>query len=140
MHPFEDTVIQYLKTMGVVITQQFVDIPGTNPTVRYIGINHMNVNMGIMLDGAFIYPYLLVGYLPKQSVAPLFRRLLNLNGRMGGPFFSVGDDNSIALIIMRQQEGLDLAEIKWMLDQMGAMYWQNGPGLVQEFQIPPQPM
>lgn len=134
----EATINQYLKTMGVVITQPFADLPGTNPVARFTLITHLNIITVIILDDLMIHLTITVGYLPKQNIAPLFRRLLNLNDTMSGPFFSVGDD-VLSLQIRRQQESLDLTEFKWMLDQMGGMYQQNAVGLIQEFQLPQQP-
>lgn len=141
MHAFEDTINQYLNTSGVVIIQPFTDIPGTNPVLRFISITHMNLNMAIGLDGLYVHTMLGLGNLPKQHVAPLLRRLLVLNGSMGGPYFNVDDNtNSLALTLTRQQEGLDLSEFKWMLDQVSSNYWQYAAGLIQEFQIPQQPV
>jgi hypothetical protein len=139
MHAFEDTINQYLNAIGIVIIRPFADLPETNPVVRFAVITHLNIITTIILDDQMVHLTNTVGYLPKQNIAPLFRRLLNLNSTMSGPFFSVGDD-VLSLQIRRQQEGLDLIEFKWMLDQTGTMYWQFAAGLVQEFQIPQQPV
>lgn len=132
----EDTVNQFLKSMGFSV--QLTPLEGF-PSVKFAVISHMGLNMVIFLDGPFIYPVVNLGYIPKANVAPLFRRMLTLNGQMGGPCFFVRDDNSIALQVARQVEGIDLVEFRLMMDSLGTNYWQHAQHLIQEFQIPAQP-
>lgn len=140
MDAIEDTINQYLKTLGVTINQPFNDVQGSNPVIRLTQINYMNIKMGIVVYGQIISPIILLGWLPKQNIAPLYRRLLNLNGVMGGSFFYIDVTGGITLALMRSPEGLDVSEFKWMLDQLGGMYWQHAATLVQEFQILLQPV
>jgi hypothetical protein len=132
----EENINQYLKSMG--FSTSLAPAEGM-PNVRFAVVSHMGVNMAIVLDGPFVYPTVNLGYVPKMNVAPLLRRMLNLNAVMGGPQFFVREDDSIGMQVARQVEGLDFVEFKSMLDSLGAAYWQNGAGLVQQFQIPAQP-
>lgn len=141
MYPFEETVNQYLQKMNITIAKPFSDVPGTNPVHRFTLIKHLNLNIGIaIISDQYIYPFASLGYVPKQNIAPLLRRLLNLNSKMGGPYFYIDDAGGIQLSIMRKQEGLDYSEFKWMLDQLGGMFWQFAAGIIQEFQLPQQSM
>ena len=83
------------------------------------------------------------GYVPKGTVAPLLRRLLELNSSfVYGTFLCIAsgaEDPQIQVRLARPIEGIDSAQFKALLDKLVAAYWQNAMPLVPEFQIPDKP-
>jgi hypothetical protein len=109
-----------------------------SPGWSHARLNHAGLAIELYLDqDQWIAIEIPIGYLPKANVAPLFRRLLVLSTVMGGVFFCIGDnDNIVRLKITRGIDGLEVIELRWMLDQLSSRYFQYAPTLVQEFQLP----
>jgi hypothetical protein len=139
MATHEEKVHEFLKAMGYVV--QLMNYPPNPPALKNALINHMGVPVSVFKDREiFVWVAVSIGFVPKVNVAPFFRRLLEMQATMGGPYFSINPDNSIGFQVCRQLEGLDLVEFRSMLDSLGSMYWQRVAQLVQEFQLPQQPL
>lgn len=138
MSTHEEKINEFLKSMG--FSSQLVHTPPNPAELIGATVNHMGVPITVWKDReVFVMAYIHFGFVPKVSVAPFFRRLLELQGDMGGYYFSITRlEGGLLLQYARQLEGLDFIEFKTMLDGLGGHYWQRVVPLVQEFQIPQQ--
>ena len=133
----EVKIVEFLRTMGYTV--QLLADTGT-ADLKYADIVHMGVNIRILKDREiFVAAQAGLGFVPKQNVAPFFRRLLELHSVMGGPYFAIGSNNWLNFNMCRQLDGLELVEFRVMLDTLATNYWQRVAGLIQEFQVPQQP-
>lgn len=135
-----ENISQYLKSLG--LNSLLEDVPGVNDFKRVV-INYVGVNMTVDLHLAGIPSlnmYLFFAYIPKINIAPVFRKLLNLNNLLFAKLFIDENINAIGMKFQRPLEGLDFVEFKWMLDSLGAAFHQHAIPLVNEFQLPQQPV
>jgi hypothetical protein len=139
MATFEERINEFLKSMGfpsVGLTSN----PPDPPQLKTVTVNHMGCPVHISDDNEyFLVMIIAFAYLPRVNVAPFFRRLLELQGLMGGPCFTFQPDGLLKLQMCRQLEGLDFVEFKVMLDHLVGTYYQRVMPLVNEFQLPTQP-
>jgi hypothetical protein len=134
----EEKVAQFLKSLAVTATP-FRDLPGV-PGVRGVIGTHMGLQVDIQVhQDNLLIAQLIIGYVPKANVAPLYRRLLALNTIFVGVYFCIFDNNTIVLRTSRNLEGLDLFEFKLLLDGLCSNYFQHVMSVVQTFQVPSQP-
>jgi hypothetical protein len=70
--------------------------------------------------------------LPQDNFLPLYRRLLELNATSVGVYFAVRN-NLVMLLSTRELEGIDLSELKTMVDEVRHFsdYWDDI--LMEEF-------
>ncbi len=131
----EEQLTDFLKSCGYAV--QFADVAGFSD-IRFARVDHMGITLGV----ALIKDEVLVvetgfAYVPRQNVAPLFRRLLAHNRSMTVVKFALREqDGSLSLKADRPIAGLDASELKAILDHVGTYYWRHIPGLVEEFQLP----
>ena len=111
---------------------------GSNPPMDGANVNHMGVNVLVLVDQAYVTAISDVGYLPQAGLAALFRRLLALNLMMN-PKIGIVENNVIRMTLMLPFDGLSQTQFRWMLDALGSAYWQFVAPLIQEFQLPTQP-
>ena len=139
MATHEDKVNDFIKQIGA--TTELAVQPGDPPTVKVAQVDHMGLRIQVGVDNEALLTFdVAFGYVPKTNIAPLFRRLLALNGTIAHVAFGLFEkQNILKLQTSRSLEGLDFVEFKSLLDAVGQIYWQYVPGLIQEFQLPQQP-
>lgn len=135
----EEKVTQFLKSLAIPAAP-FHDLPGV-PGVRGTLGTHMGLQVDVQVhQDRLLIAQLIIGYVPKTNVAPLYRRLLTLNALFIGVYFCIFDNkNTIVLRTSRNLEGLDLTEFKLLLDGLCSNYFQHVMNMAQTFQIPSQP-
>jgi hypothetical protein len=150
MYSAEQKINEYLETMGLSLSEQWQDLPSPAPGVSMKSGNviHMGVTLQLIVEvGTNPPPYEFlsiacgVSFVPRTNVAPLFRTLLSRSASMGGAFFYLDEgSNSIWYKSARYLPGLDLAEFKQMMDHMATLYWPIVNPIIQQFQLPMEPV
>jgi hypothetical protein len=139
MATFEERINEFLRSMGFA-SAVLASAPADPPQLKTVAVNHMGCTVYISDDNEyFLLMMIAFAYLPKVNVAPFFRRLLELQGVLGGPCFTFQPDGLLKLQVCRPLEGLDFVEFKVMLDHLVGTYYQRVMPLVNEFQLPTQP-
>ena len=139
----EKKINKYLESMGFPGRLEQANEPGLVGVVKLTLVEHTGINITVALDrDQFVSCSAGLGGLPTANIAPLMRRLLVLNGLMGGPRFSIteGPPTQVILSEVRKPDGLDLVEFRAILDSVSAAYYQHALPIVQEFQILPLPV
>jgi hypothetical protein len=134
----EERVNEFLKSMGFSATLGPAGPPNP-PGLAFAQVIHMGCNVTVWKDRDFFLTVeVAFAYVPKTSVAPFLRRLLEMQAIMGGAYFAIEPSGLLKLSMTRMIEGLDLVEFKNMLDQVASNWWQRVAPLVSEFQLPTQ--
>ena len=132
-----DRINEFLGSMGFGV--RLAERPPDPPTLTFATVNHMGLNLDVWKDRElFLNVTLVFGFVPKAAIAPLFRRMLELQGMMGGPYFVLMQNNVLAFQMSRRLEGIDLVEFKTILDTVASNYWQHVVPTIQQFQVPQQ--
>ena len=134
----EDKINEFLRSMGLEV--RLAAKPPNPPTLTVASVNHMGLVVEVYKDRElFLIASIAFGFVPKAAVAPLFRRMLELNLMMAGPCFALNPaDQILSLQLTRSLDGLELIEFRTILDTVASCYWQHVTPMIQQFQIPQQ--
>lgn len=138
MPSHEDKVNEFLSSMGFGV--RLAERPPNPPYLTVASVNHMGLLLEVWKDRElFLSVSVGFGFVPKAAVAPLFRRMLELQSMMAGPFFALHPGQNVLFFqVTRSLDGLELIEFKTILDTVASCYWQHVLPLIQQFQIPQQ--
>jgi hypothetical protein len=132
-----DKINEFLGSMGFGV--RLAERPPNPSTLTVATVNHMGLNLEVWKDREFFLNVSgAFGFVPKAAIAPLFRRMLELQAVMGGPYFALLAGNVLALQMTRPLDGLELVEFRAILDSVASNYWQHVVPMIQQFQIPQQ--
>ena len=126
----------FLQSMGFVEQLEPIDDASYLMTV----VNYADVNLQVWYGTSdqVISIHVWFADLPQVNVAPVMRRLLELNFVVETGFFSIQEvegDDRIHFGTARSAEGLDLVGFKRMCDWAASGYWQYCRDLVEEFEL-----
>jgi hypothetical protein len=133
----EERINQFMKAMG--FSEQLRSDNPEFPAAKVALPTHTGVTFWVMLDNSdtILTTAIAFAFLPRTNVvAPLMRRLLELNATIAGGYsFGIQPNDLIVYKATRIVEGLDLVEFRNLCDMAAAGYWQFCAPLVQEFQL-----
>jgi hypothetical protein len=122
----------YLKQLGIIAN--FKPIP-SNPKLHQAIIQHMGITMVVLADYMNFLVVVTIGKVPKQNAIELFAKLLTYNTIVPGVYFSLGKVQDVQVRGGRNLEGLDVHELKILLDGIGRFILQFALPIVKEFRL-----
>ena len=129
-----DKVQKLLRTLAPGATLE--PLGGADRPLFALTVNHSDVPIFLYVDQAYLILQLEFGVLPKTNIAPLYRRLLEINSRAWGYALGITASNLLVARVVWPIDALDQARL---LERLNFMVLVNNTALVplaQEFQIP----
>jgi hypothetical protein len=125
----------YLKQLGIIVN--FIP-SSSNPNLYLAKIQHMGIPLLVMADNTNFQVLSVIGKVQKQNVIQLFTALLTHNSIVPGVYFSINSINKVQQIELRggrHLEGLDLHELKILLDNIGRFILQFALPLREKYNL-----
>lgn len=128
----EQMINSYLQNLGV--PGQLQALPA-NPTLKLVAISYSSVNMAVILvQDAVLFLEAGLGYAPKQTLLPFYRRILVANSNLINASFCLKEnDNNVVIRSSRQVIGLDFQEFKAMVDAVVLAVHQQAAPIARDF-------
>ncbi len=112
-------------------------VPGGTPDSHLTVVTVRGVKIVVLLIENTVHLVVNWGYLPKDNLAPLFRRFLATNYNLNNGGICLNDQGrQLAWKNSHPMSGLTAEELSAMLDMAAVTYYQILTPLVTEFGIP----